>query len=105
MGPLFDAAQAEHRKGLMEQSIGEIEEALETLQKGSPWDPNTKVSDEFLDPLFEAYFKKLNLPNVMRKTNYHQLAALVPRHLIDDEVRQKLDSIVEMSKRARPAGT
>ncbi len=39
----------------------EVKQALETLGKGSPWDINTKVSDDFLKPLFEKYFKKLGL--------------------------------------------
>jgi hypothetical protein len=41
----------------MEESIVEIEGAMETLGKGSPWSPDTKVSDDFLDPLFAAFFR------------------------------------------------
>lgn len=58
-GPLFTVAEAEKRAAAMRESIQEIATALERLGKGSPWDGNTKVSEDFLDPLFRTYFTKL----------------------------------------------
>jgi hypothetical protein len=86
----------------MQQSVKEVSEALETLGKGSPWDANTKVSDDFLTPLFDKYFRKLGLPNVMAKKNFHELALLVPREKIDSEVKEKLDRIVDAKNNAKP---
>ena len=86
----------------MRDAITEVSEALETLGKGSPWDANTKVSDDFLTPLFDKYFKKLGLPNVMAKKNFHELARLVSKEKIDSEVREKLDVIVGAMRRAKP---
>ncbi len=86
-------------KKKMEETIAEIEQALKTLGKGSPWDPNTKVSDDFLDPLFETFFQKLNMPNLMRKTNYHTLVRYVPKDLIDPEISTVLDAILEVAKK------
>jgi len=40
----------------------------------------------------------------MRKTDYHQLARLVPAELIDPEIREKLDAIAETARKARPRG-
>jgi hypothetical protein len=40
----------------------------------SRWWADVKASDDFLDPVFEAFFQKLRLPNLMRKTGYHELA-------------------------------
>jgi predicted ATPase len=100
-GPLFSGAHIAERKLAMKQSIDEVAKALTTLQKGSPWSPDTKASD-FLDPLFAAYFKKLGLPDIMRKTNYHELARLVPKNMISGEVIAVLDGIVSTAKRARP---
>ncbi len=93
-GPLFSAAEAQHRLDAMRESIKELEDALKTLGKGSPWDPGTKVSDDFLEPLFQNYFKKLGLPNLMAKRDFHELASLVPLDKIDPEIREKLDAIV-----------
>ncbi len=101
-GPLFAAAEASQRVKAMEEAIEEITQALAILEKGSPWDVDTKVSDEFLDPLFRSYFKRLKLYNVMAKKNFHELAFFVPEDKIDPEVRKKLDVIVKVAKAARP---
>ncbi len=41
---------------VMSETIDEIESAMETLGKGSPWSPLAKVTDDFLDPLFAKFF-------------------------------------------------
>jgi ABC-type transport system involved in cytochrome c biogenesis ATPase subunit len=100
-GPLFSAAEAQHRLDAMRQAITELENALITLGKGSPWDSETKVSDDFLAPLFQNYFKKLGIPNLMAKRNFHELAFLVPIDKLDSEVREKLDAIVTVADLAQ----
>lgn len=94
--------EAENRIEVMEQCIRELEDASRVQRNPSPWSDDIKASDDFLDPLFENYFEKLNLPNMMRKTNYHKLAELVPAELIDDDIWKKLGLIVEVAKKARP---
>ena len=100
-GPLFLSAEADVRIRAMHESIRETEAALETLGKGSPWDKNTKVSDDFLAPLFKNYFKKLNLPNIMEKKNFYELAYFVDAEQLDPEITNKLDAIVEVAQSAR----
>jgi len=102
-GPLFSEAEAARRLATMKESITELERALQTLGKGSPWAPETKVSDDFLAPLFQNYFKKLGLPNLMAKKNFYELAYFVPVLKIDPEIREKLDAIVSVAKQAKPA--
>jgi hypothetical protein len=63
-----------------------------------------KASDDFLDPVFESFFAALELPNLMRKSDYHRLADLVPEELIDPEVSLVLDQVVAVASSARPAG-
>ena len=107
---LIDWAQAEaERRGeapqlvsAMEETIDEIENALETLGRGSPWSPDTKMSDDFLDPLFESFFNKLGLENLMRKTNYHTLVQYVLPDQIDPEVSEVLDGILAIANQAKP---
>ena len=109
---LIDWAQAEAERwgeasqlvSTMEEAIAEIEKALETLGKGSPWSPDTKVSDDFLDPLFDSFFNKLGLENLMRKTNYHTLVQYVSSDQIDSEVSEVLDGILAIAKQAKPMG-
>lgn len=98
VGPLFASLWTE----AMEASIEEITSALASLGKEDPWGPNLKVSDELLGPLFEKFYKKLGLPNLLRKTDYHTLAPFVPANELDEEVREKLDAIAEVATRARP---
>ena len=87
----------------MRGSIRSVEEAMRTLGKGSPWYFNTKVSDDFLAPLFERYFKTLGLPNIMAKKNFHELAYHVPKRSLDVEIEEKLDAIVRIATAAKSA--
>lgn len=88
-------------RATMEESIAEIESALAALGKPSPWGPDIKASDEFLDPVFKRFYEKLGLPNLMRKTDYHALAPFVPAAALDEEIREKLNLIVETAAQAR----
>ena len=81
----------------MRTSISEVESALTTLGKGSPWGADIKASDEFLTPLFESYFKKLEVPNLMAKRSFYELAEHVPDNEIDPEINQKLDAIARVA--------
>ena len=87
---------------IMEERITEIEKARETLGQESPWSPNTKVSTDFLDPLFASFYKKLELPNLMQKTNYHTLVRYVKSDQIDPEVVDVLDAILGVANKAKP---
>ena len=99
---LFGVAEIERRQQAMREAIQEVASALKTLRKLDPWSSDIKASDDFLDPLFERYFEKLNLPNLMRKSDYHVLANLVPKESIDPEVTEKLDAIVAVAAQAKP---
>lgn len=99
---LFGLAERSKREDVMREAIVEVTLALKTLGKPDPWGPDIKASDEFLDPLFKAFFKKLNLPLAFRKADYHQLASLLPREKIDSEITEALDAIVAAAERARP---
>ncbi|MCI0495391.1 AAA family ATPase [candidate division KSB1 bacterium] len=101
-GPLFGEAEARERIQAMGEAIQETEAALATLGKGSPWDKDTKVSDDFLTPLFKNYFKKLNLPNIMEKKNFYELAYFVNAEKFDPEIKTMLDAIVNVAQSAKP---
>jgi ABC-type taurine transport system ATPase subunit len=90
---LFTSVECDRRLGVMREAIAEIQSALKALGKGSPWSPDIKASDDFLDPLFRAYYQKLNLPNLMPKRNFYQLVEHIPDSEIDLEIGAKLDAI------------
>lgn len=85
----------------MEDAIDEIQAALTTLGE-SPWSDDIKVTDRFLDPLFANFFKRVDLPTLLRKTNYHELARFVSPEKLDPEVRAVLDEIHRLALRAKP---
>ncbi|MCJ7507705.1 MAG: AAA family ATPase [candidate division Zixibacteria bacterium] len=101
-GPLFSSSEGRRRRDVMDQCIKDLVPRVALNDLNYRWWNETKVTDEFLDPLFEEYFKRLKLSNLMPKANYHVLARKVPADLIDREVREKLDSIVNVAKKANP---
>lgn len=94
---LFSSLEADRREGLMNQCIDELETALSQLGKGSPWSADMKVSDEFLTPLFSNYFAQLELPNLMAKKSFYELARFLEPYEADPEVVQKLDAIAAVA--------
>lgn len=99
---LFGSSEAGRRITAMKESIAEVASALKTLKKLELWSPDIKATDEFLDPLFDKYFEKIELPNLIRKSDYHILARMVPKDKIAPEIVEKLDAIVEVAKKAKP---
>lgn len=98
VGPLFSSRWA----SIMEERIKEIENARATLRQEPPWSPDIKVTDEFLDGLFETFFEKLEMQNLMQKTNYHTLVQYLSADQIDAEVSEVLDAILEVADKAVP---
>ncbi len=100
-GEPFAKTTEEH----MDAAIAEVSAALATLGKTDPFGPDTKASDDFLDPVFGKFFEKLGLPrSTVSKSDYHTLAPLLGRDSIAPEVSQKLDAILEVARSARPVG-
>ena len=104
-GPLFAGPEVERRVAAMREAVEEIAGAMERLGRGSPWDSDTKVSDDFLTPLFRAYFRKLELPeDLMSKKSFYEVAEHVPSDELDPEVQEKLDAIAAVAASATPVG-
>ena len=102
-GPLFEQAEKNRYIETMQRCIEDYVPRAALRDPGDRWWMNTKASDEFLDALFEAFFKAIQLPNTARKTDYHMLAGYVPKDQIDPEISTVLDSILEVSRQAKPA--
>ncbi len=98
MGELFGSAW----RSTMRETIDEIEQALVALGKDSPWSDDIKASDDFLTPLFKRFYEKLEMPNLMTKTDYHRLAEHIEPESIDEEVSEVLDLILKTANKAHP---
>ena len=102
-GTMFRCSEIERRLEAMRTATLGVEAAMETLGRGSPWGDETKVSDDFLTPVFEQYFSILSLPNAMQKKSFYELANHIPIDEIDPEVTEKLDSISRAAESAKNA--
>ena len=92
--------EAGKRVSAMHEAVEEIETALRSLGRPSPWSPDCKASDDFLQPLFRTWFAKLGLPDLMAEKSFHELVEHVPRPEIDPEIREKLDVIARVAAEA-----
>jgi hypothetical protein len=98
-GPLF----AREWQLAMDETLAELEGAAHVF--GRPlWSTEIKASDEFLVPLFDRYFERRKLPNLLRKTDFHVLARFVSVADLDPEVSAVLDDILATRNAARPFG-
>ena len=86
----------------MDEIIKDVVPPVALRDPKDAWWINTKVTNDFLDPLFQRFFRELGLPNLMRKTDYHVLTKYVAPEAVDPEVREKLDAILEIAKKASP---
>lgn len=100
-GDLFVNAERERCTVAMRAAIEEMESALKVLNKPDPWGGDIKATDDFLDPLFENFLKRVGLPReTMYKKNYHVLAEYIALDEIDAEVSVKLNAIATVASRA-----
>lgn len=99
---LFGAAESKHREDTMMACIEELENALRVTGKPSPWSPDIKITDDFLDPLFKNYYTRLGTPQLIYKRDYHVLAEYLEKEEIDAEISEKLDVILETARNAIP---
>lgn len=102
MGPLFESAERDKRRLSMQQAIDEVSAARRTLRQPDPFSDDTKASDDCFAPVFQIYFEKLGLSNLMQKTDYHTLVRFVPRERLSPEIGEKLDALHAVANRARP---
>ncbi len=100
---LFSRAERERRLDTLALCVAELENALRVARRPDPWGPEFKVTDEFLDPLFENYFQRLGTPQQIFKRDYHGLADAIPLEQIDAEVAVVLDLIAKVAAAAAPA--
>jgi hypothetical protein len=101
-GPLFAFAERDRRRQVMQSCIEDLVLPVALRNRDDRWWQDVKASNDFLDRLFETYFERLGLPNLMRKADYHILARLVPAELVHVDVRGTLDAIVEVAASAQP---
>ena len=89
---------SQHDAPLMKKIVEDEIPPAALKDKTHSWWTKTKISDEFLDKIFERYFKERSMPNLMRKRDYYILASLSHPDELDQEIKEKLDIIYEIAK-------
>lgn len=97
---LFALAEQGKRIRAMQSAIEEVQTALNTFGKPDPWTDDVKASDDVLEPIFRSFSKRMGLPLMERKRDFHKLIDLLPLESVDAEVRVKLDLIWDVEKMA-----
>lgn len=98
---LFAIAEQERRGAAMRHAIDEVTHLL-AIDEKSPWSPDVKATDEVLDRIFRVFFRKMELPVLFRKQNYHELINHLPVEQFAPEITEKLDAIVAVAAVAQP---
>lgn len=82
---------------VMEQCISDLTAPQYLKDEGNEWWNNEKISD-WAEKIFREYFKRINEPMTMKKSNFHELIELLKENEIDPEITEKLDIIYETIK-------
>lgn len=102
-GPLFEEAERKRRLEILDTCMAELENALKVAGRPDPWGSDIKVTDEFLDPLFNNFYDRLGTPQQTFKRDYHALAGAIPVEQLSPEIAQMLDALHAVASRATPA--
>lgn len=98
---LFSYQEQPRRMVAMREAMDEVTNLL-TIDEKTPWSVDVKASDEVLDRIFRLFFKKMGLPIIFRKADYHELVELMEVNEIPDEITEKLNAIVDVANKAKP---
>ncbi len=100
VGPLFEPSESARWRETMDSCIREFVPPAAIRDRFDRWWYDTKASDDFLERVFNEFFERLELPNLLRKTRFHILARHVASSGLDPEVGEVLDGILSVAKRA-----
>ena len=96
----LEGGDVENRKAIMQSLIEDNLSPVALRDYHDVFWKDTKISDNFLTPLFSKFFQQLGLPNLLNKSDFHILVDYLPKNLIEAEVIQKLDKIAEVAESA-----
>lgn len=99
-GGLVEEAEAERWEVAMREEISRLVPPVALEDSSDPYWSDVKASDQLLDRLFDRFFQRLGVQNLLRKSNYHQLAKYVRVDVLPPEVREVLDAIAETERSA-----
>ncbi len=98
---LFTESTRKRRHEAMKKAILEVRTAASVLRPGlAPED--AKASEDFLEPVFERFFRSLGQSDRMPKRRFHELVLYIPDADLDSEISEKLNLIADAYAAAPP---
>ena len=104
VGPLFEESETDRWGSAMEHAVTEHVPPVALRNPDDDYWMDTKLSDDLLARVFDAFFEELGGPNHMKKADYHRLVRYMDPADVDPEVVSVLDSLVSQARRAQPTG-
>ncbi len=98
-GDLFYETEKEKRIAAMNEALQQIENAHRILGK-DPYGGDLKVSDEFINKVFEKYGEIRNVSPPLRKGKYYKLVKYLKNEEVDKEIFEVLDLIYSIAQKA-----
>ena len=102
-GSLFEDHEMDRWINAMDRAIQDFVPPIALRYPDNPYWLNTKVSEELLAPVLEAFFAELRLPVLLRKGDYYQLVDYLDPSQIHQDVINVLDDVVAQEATARKA--
>ncbi|MBC6444093.1 MAG: AAA family ATPase [Alphaproteobacteria bacterium GM202ARS2] len=103
-GDMFDESRMKEYERIIEEEVDRLVKLYEAVKKPQPFSDDIKASDDFLVPLFENFVERAGMKETLyryRKTNFHRLVDYIPKDAIDAEVKDVLDTIHMIDKKAQ----
>jgi AAA domain, putative AbiEii toxin, Type IV TA system/AAA domain len=95
---LFGLAELDKRRSAMDESIQENTTPTAFRDPTHEFWKKSKVSDDYLPTIFSSFFKKLNLPVSVNKSDYAELAKLLLPEEVDPDIVGILSKIVSVAQ-------
>ena len=102
-GQLFSGTQREQWDDTMRRILEDRVPPAALRNDDDPFWVNTKISDEFLDPVIDAFCSEVGVRNFMHKSDYHRLVSHLDPDEVCAEVISVLDAVAAQHARAMPA--
>lgn len=84
----------------MQKCIEDYTQPINLRDVTNEWWNKAKLTDDWLDLIFPAFYKRLGLPQGFYKRDYYELINLLTPEEVSSEIIEKLDAIYDVIKKA-----
>lgn len=100
---LFEEPEGRLWLDVMQSAVENLTPPVALHNLGHQFWSDTKISDNFLKPLFDRFYSEMGLPTLLRKKNYYRLVSYLRPSEVHRDVVEVLDAIAKDAVRATGA--